>query len=480
MAFLSSSSKSARARSLIAALFDRLARLQVQRPFVPITIAFVLAAVGALLATKLELRTRFDQLLPDHQRSVVELRRVMAETDARTNVFVVLEGGESASTATLRAMGDALVPRLREVGRPWVASAGDGVQEPRAFLSPRAGLFLSLPELERLRSDVTRRWDWEVAQRMNAVIDDEAPEPPKITGEELKRRFKGDVKDEEDDDERFPEGYYQSKDGKTLVVIAHTEIPAGELEGARDALARIQAAVDEVHGGDAFTGVKVGYAGDLVTGLAEYGAVKDDLVSTGALGVGLVLTVVLLFFMRLRALFVIGLTIATGLAWTFGLTQLAIGHLNVATGFLFSIVAGNGINFGIIYLARYFEERREEPARGRGGAPRPSEHLAGDDGRGLLRRRLLCARSASPTSGPSSTSPSSAAWAWWCAGSPPTCSCPRCSWWWRRCAPSASRERAGYSGSACAASATTAPSPSSCRARRASSPSAAWPSPCSG
>jgi hypothetical protein len=35
-----------------------------------------------------------------------------------------------------------------------------------------------------------------------------------------------------------------------------------------------------------------------------------------------------------------------------------LGHLNIATGFLFSIVAGNGINFGIIFLGRYFEELR--------------------------------------------------------------------------------------------------------------------------
>jgi len=42
----------------------------------------------------------------------------------------------------------------------------------------------------------------------------------------------------------------------------------------------------------AFPGVKVGYAGDLVTGLGEYGAVKQDLVQVGVLGVGLVLLVI--------------------------------------------------------------------------------------------------------------------------------------------------------------------------------------------
>ena len=47
-----------------------------------------------------------------------------------------------------------------------------------------------------------------------------------------------------------------------------------------------------------------------------------------------------------------------GTVITFGLTRLAIGHLNLATAFLSSIVVGNGINFGIVLVARYLEERR--------------------------------------------------------------------------------------------------------------------------
>ena len=329
-------------------VLERLGALQARRPWWPILACLVLAIVGGALATRLELRTRFDQLLPDHQPSVVELRRVMARTDATSNVFVVLEGDD---TSALRAFGDALVPRLRAIGAPWVSAAEDGVQAPRAFLEPRAGLFVELPELEKLRDDIQRRWDWEVGKETGSNIDD-SDVPPKVSVDEIRKRFGGANKDEE----RFPDGYYQSKDGHALIVIAHTAIAGGELGRSAEALARIRGVVDAERG--SHSRVKVGYAGDLVTGLAEYGAVKDDLVNVGMLGIALVLGVILLFFMRLRALVAMGATILCGLAWTFGLTQIAIGHLNVATGFLVSIVAGNGINFGIIYLARFFEERR--------------------------------------------------------------------------------------------------------------------------
>jgi hypothetical protein len=96
----------------------------------------------------------------------------------------------------------------------------------------------------------------------------------------------------------------------------------------------------------------------LVTGLIEYGAVHKDLLRVGAMGVVFVLSVLALYFMRFRALVVMGITISCGLACTFGLTEEVIGHLNVATGFLFSIIMGNGINVGVIYVARYYEEKR--------------------------------------------------------------------------------------------------------------------------
>ena len=50
--------------------------------------------------------------------------------------------------------------------------------------------------------------------------------------------------------------------------------------------------------------------------------VAGPLIEISELGLG----VILLFYMRVRALLAMGATIATGLAWTFGLTQLVIGH----------------------------------------------------------------------------------------------------------------------------------------------------------
>ena len=46
------------------------------------------------------------------------------------------------------------------------------------------------------------------------------------------------------------------------------------------------------------------------------------------------------------------------MAWTFTVTKLAIGDLNMITAFLFVILLGLGIDFGIHIFARYREARR--------------------------------------------------------------------------------------------------------------------------
>jgi predicted RND superfamily exporter protein len=49
-----------------------------------------------------------------------------------------------------------------------------------------------------------------------------------------------------------------------------------------------------------------------------------------------------------------------GTSWTFGAAYFLVGTLNSNSAFLISIIIGNGINFGVIFLARYVEERANQ------------------------------------------------------------------------------------------------------------------------
>jgi len=343
-------------QSVIERLLLRLAAWQLRAPWQVLLIGLVLTGTGAWLARGLELRTRFDQLLPDDQPSVLELKRLSERTAGSSSIFVVLEG---ADREILREEGGKLLPPLRAVGSPWVVSAEDGVQVARDFLLPRSGLFASVEDLQKLNKELDTQRKKAVGKALSLGLDDDDEEQKAPTFAELKEKFLGGKSATlEAAKDRYPDGYFQSKDGKTLVVLVRTGVTTGELERSREALAKVKEVVQRTLPDPAARGYHVGFAGDLVTGLYEYGAVLDDLVHVGTMGVALILGVIFIYYRRFRVLVPMAVTMFAGLTFTFGLTRLVIGHLNVITGFLVSIVAGNGINFGVLYVARFLEERR--------------------------------------------------------------------------------------------------------------------------
>src|SRR5262249_33803927 len=133
----------------------------------------------------------------------------------------------------------------------------------------------------------------------------------------------------------------------------------GEEKQQKALLDRVDAVVDRVGPTRFDPTMTVNYTGDFITGAEEYASVKNDLSHVGIAGVLMILGVVFLYYLRLRTLVAMAVAVGIGVTWTFGFARLAIGHLNSSTGFLVSIVVGNGINFGIIYMARYLEARRE-------------------------------------------------------------------------------------------------------------------------
>jgi predicted RND superfamily exporter protein len=337
-------------------VLQRLLSLQVKRPAIPLGIALLLTVIAAAYALRLHVQTGFESLLPESRDSVKELKRVTSLTNGVSTVYVVVEGGPKTPVSALRQAADALVPVLQKVGEPYVATAESGVHEAVKYLGPRSGLYLTREKLEALEADIQSRYSRAVSQATGLFIElDEAEKP----AEQIDfASFKRDLTIEGVDPSRYPDGYYQSPDGHSVVVLIRSKVNGGEFDKGSEALRRIRAAVNGADLSRFDPDLKVGYAGDLATAVSEFEAVNQDLLDVGVFGASLVAAVVLAYFIRLRTLALMLITIGVGVAWTFGVTELTIGRLNIATGFLFTIVTGNGINFGIIYMARYLEARR--------------------------------------------------------------------------------------------------------------------------
>jgi predicted RND superfamily exporter protein len=341
----------------------KLADFQVNRPALPLLLAVVITAIALHFATKLTMRTGFEAMLPENRPSVVELHRVAQKTAGVSTLFVVLKAGPSTPRAALRKAADALVPQIEKIGPPWVGAVEDGMQEALRFLEPRAGLFADRAKLQKVRDDVEARYEYEVEKQAGTLIDDDAPPPP-IDAAKIRETFGPSEADEQD----FPDGYYEGACGPkvcpghegnlVLVVAVRSKTAGGDFKGGSETIQKVTSVVDHANLASFDPGITYGLAGDLHSAITEYAEVNKDLTDVGVLGSCLIASVVFFFFLRIRTLIAMVLTIAMGVAWTFGITQVLIGHLNMATGFLFTIIAGNGINFGIIYMARFLEARR--------------------------------------------------------------------------------------------------------------------------
>jgi predicted RND superfamily exporter protein len=108
-------------------------------------------------------------------------------------------------------------------------------------------------------------------------------------------------------------------------------------------------------------GLRVGYSGDVAISAEEMAALVEDLtISFGLVG-GVVILALVVFYGWRRAVPALFLPLFMGAAYAFALASLwpfGVSELNSNTAFLGSIIVGNGVNFGIIQLARYVEERR--------------------------------------------------------------------------------------------------------------------------
>ncbi len=332
-----------------------LARQQARRPFVILLLALV-TAVGALfLASKLTVESGFEHLLPDGRASVKELKRVGDRTAGVSTLFVVLEvpATEPPASEELRLASDELVVELRKIGEPYIGSAENGVHDALRYLEPRAGLYASKEDLEGLSEDVDARFRYEVSKETGALLD-ENEKPPPLDEASVKKRMHLD----EGMDARYPDGYFESKDGRTVVVAVRSKVLGSDIKQGNETLDLVRKAIAKVDLAKHHPKMTYGFAGDLYSGITEVTALNEDLSHVGLIGVVSIAAIVLFFYLRIRMLAVMLFTIVFGIAWTAGLTKLVVGNLNMATSFVFTIVAGNGLNPAVIYMARYLEARK--------------------------------------------------------------------------------------------------------------------------
>jgi predicted RND superfamily exporter protein len=379
--------------SASARLIGAVTHLAVRRPWV------VLAATACVLgatwgyASQLELRGDFIELLPTTSPAARRFRDAVARKGGAGSTLIVLV--ESDDPERNRRFIEEVEAEVRRLPRQLVGMVEHGPEETRAFYQRHRWLMPDVRVLERVRCELEQARarmlpgyveledpcvDFPlpeeqeravaVARAGRAVDEGDARgrgvdgggasaggEPFRRPGESALAAFERRVAAAIAGVDRYPTGYYRDPSGRTYALLVRSP-SAGFGDSRGDVLyERVRAIVDAARARIGRGTLDVGFGGDIPTAIAERKALEEDLVGVSGAAILLILGAIAVFFRSAWSLVHIGIAVFSGCGLAFAVAMAAFGQLNAATSFLGSIIFGNGINYGIVYLARYRERR---------------------------------------------------------------------------------------------------------------------------
>jgi predicted RND superfamily exporter protein len=323
-------------------------------------VAALLAVPAGLRTASLyrNLRSDVEELLPRDAPSVLAIKELRQRMAGLQYLGVVVEADARAGGdvhAGERLLDD-LAARVRRYPSELVNGVRVGYETERAFIERHGAMLLALPDLRAIRERIEDRIHWEYGQETGTLLDSHEP-APSVDFSDIERKYTAQFGGPDLEGSRFT----SAKQGVTLMLV---EVGGFSTSAARavELIHRVKADLAALGGPGRYgRGLRIGLSGDVAISAEEMAALMEDLTISVVVVVGVVILALIFFYGWGRAVPALFLPLAVGAVCAFALASLppfGITELNSNTAFLGSIIIGNGINFGIIQLARYVEERR--------------------------------------------------------------------------------------------------------------------------
>jgi hypothetical protein len=312
--------------------------------------AVAFAAAIYLVAFRLPLYADFSYLLPQDVPAVRDLRRLESRVKSTDTVLAIVRAPTPA--ARTAAVQD-LAAGIGWI-RPQLVERVDADDKAvRQFLQAHRDVLVPLGDLERAR-DALREKLTAAKLKANPLyidLEDHTADDAKASKDldELRAR-------EREADEKLSRPGNVSKDGLVAMIQVRTGFPSTDVARGEELVRELSAV--RVRVALAHPGVEIGFTGGVIGALAEHDAITQGMLISSLVTGVLVGLVLALYFRSATLLALLVGTIGVATAAAFGMAAFTVGHLNAATAFLGAIIAGNGINYGILMIARYLEERR--------------------------------------------------------------------------------------------------------------------------
>jgi uncharacterized protein len=349
-------------------LIARITLASLRHPALFLLGAAVLFWGSGILTVRLfgDIRSSFQELLPADMPSVRQIDELSRRVGGDGSVLVLVQSLDGpGGLPKAQALARRLVDDYLALGTDVIRSIEWNMRDTEVWYADHWPLFLSLTKLTEAR-DALASAVAEQKRRANPLSLGLQDEEPTRTALHVPKELEPWLDEKELLPRAAVEKHFASYRDGMLVHPDGTSVtlnvrPSGTSLGVEEAKALLarMGAVAERHRAELDRDhLRVGFGGSFALFVAEYSSIIGDVRNTLLLTLGLVLASLFLFFRDVRSTVSLGVAVLTGVAVTFALADVLIGHLNSVTAFLGAIVLGNGINYGIIYLSRVGQLRR--------------------------------------------------------------------------------------------------------------------------
>jgi predicted RND superfamily exporter protein len=323
------------------------------------TVALLLAIPAAWRTAHLyaNLHSDMEELLPPDAASVRAVNELRQRMPGLQFLGVLADVGENASPERIAAAQrfiDDLAVRMRTYPSNLVGGVRVGFAAERAFIERYTSVLIDKADLQTIRERTEERIRYEYGRRAGTLIDEDEP-PPLLDFSDIEKRYAQDSAWQKLQGDRFTSPAL----GLSLLLI-ETGGFSTSAHLAKELMDRVAKDVAALGGPSAYAqGMRIGYTGDVAISAEETSALVQDLTLSSLLVVAAVGLALMVFFRWWPCVVTLILPLGLATVYAFALASLlGVRVLNSNTAFLGSIIVGNGINFGIVQLARYMEERR--------------------------------------------------------------------------------------------------------------------------
>ncbi len=334
-------------KRFIAVFFRRV----VGRYYVLITLLSLLVSVAAVwvIATHWNINSDFKALLPRTSAAYKAMEEVGNRVGSGSALFVVIDSPDEQANKKFAKL---YAQKLRKL--PEVALAH--YHNDKTFFEKNELLYLDKEDLKKLHDRLAKKIRDEKRKANPLFVSLGSPSDKKddelLDKKHLQKKY-GNLAQN-----NYKE-YLVSDDGYSLTIVVRFVESSTNLEETNHLLNKVEKLGHSLQPTKFNPDMKIQFGGGLVNRQKEYSSILDDVQASALFTILGLFLVIGLYFRRVRAVAFVLTPLIMGVLWTLAIGFLVFGELTTVSVFIFAILLGLGIDFGIHLLSGYDHARIE-------------------------------------------------------------------------------------------------------------------------